>query len=108
VAARAEFDLGNGSEVLISRSLAKRLKLQAIGRKKGGGIGGSVERELVRLRALELGGARFPSVIAAVDDQPQAGDLNVGTSILKNFLITSDFRNRAIWLEPVGSVGTVR
>jgi hypothetical protein len=28
--------------------------------------------------------------------------MNVGTSILKNFLITTDFKDRTVWLAPVG------
>ena len=28
-----------------------------------------------------------------------AADLNVGTAILKHFLITTDFPNHALWLE---------
>jgi hypothetical protein len=40
-------------------------------------------------------------VTAAIDDQPSHNDLNVGTAILKNFLITIDFKQRAVWLQPV-------
>jgi len=29
-------------------------------------------------------------------------DLDVGTAILKNFLITTDFNQHAVWLQPVG------
>ena len=29
-------------------------------------------------------------------------DLNVGTAILKNFLITTDFNQHAVWLQSVG------
>ena len=32
------------------------------------------------------------------------GRLNVGTSILRNYLITTDFKQRAVWLESVGTV----
>jgi predicted aspartyl protease len=101
---QAEFDLGNGSDVLISRSLARRLNLKVVGRKSGGGIGGAVQRDMVKLGLLEVAGTRFRNVDAAIDDQPNANELNIGTSILKNFLITTDFKNRAVWLEPVCSV----
>ena len=97
----AEFDLGNGSDVLISRALAKRLKLRVIGRKQGGGIGGPVMRDLVRIVSLDVAGRRFRNVTAAVDDQPNANDLNIGTSILRQFLITTDFNKRAVWLRPL-------
>ena len=102
--AHAEFDLGNGNDPMISRAFAQKLKLKTVGRKKGGGIGGEVERDVVKLESLEVGGARFTNVEAAVDDQPSANDLNIGTSILKHFLITTDFEQRAVWLEPVGKI----
>lgn len=38
-ATEAEFDLGNGSGILISRGLVKRLRLRTIGRESCGGIG---------------------------------------------------------------------
>lgn len=99
--AQAEFDLGNGSDVLISRSLANRLKLRITGKKSGGGIGGAVARDIVRLTALDVAGKRFRNVMAAIDDQPSHNDLNIGTAILKNFRITTDFKGRAVWLDPV-------
>lgn len=101
VAAQAELDLGNGSDVMISRSLATKLKLKTVGKKAGGGIGGEVKRDIVRIDSLEVAGKRFPNVVAAIDDQPSAGEMNIGTAILKHFLITTDFGQRAVWLEPV-------
>lgn len=101
-AALAEFDLGNGSDVLISRALARRLKLKVVGTRSGGGIGGQVRRDLVRLASLDVAGKRFRNLVAAVDDQANAGELNLGTSVLRHFLITSDFGQRAVWLEPIG------
>jgi hypothetical protein len=104
IPAQAEFDLGNGNDPMISRGLATKLRLKVIGRKRGGGIGGEIERDVVTLESLEVGGARFTSIEAAVDDQPSANDLNIGTPILKHFLITTDFKERAVWLEPVGKI----
>jgi predicted aspartyl protease len=102
VEAQAEFDLGNGSDVMISRDLAKRLKLKIRGKMAGGGIGGSIERDFVRIDSLEVAGRKFRDVTATIDDQPSHNEMNVGTSILKNFLITTDFKDRAVWLDPVG------
>lgn len=101
IPAQAEFDLGNGSGVLISRAFAAKLKLKAIGAETGGGIGGARKRELVRLDTLDVAGTRFRKLLAAVDDQPNANDLNIGTSVLRSFLITTDFTDRAVWLAPV-------
>jgi hypothetical protein len=95
---QAEFDLGNGSGVLISRAAAMRLHLKIVGKKAGGGIGGSVERDLVTLTSLEVAGRSFRNVLASIDDQSNAQELNIGTSILKHFLITTDFHQRAVWL----------
>jgi predicted aspartyl protease len=99
--AQAEFDLGNGSDVMISRALVTKLGLKVVGKKQGGGIGGAVDRDLVRLSSLEVGGKQFRDVVAVIDDQPSHNDMNVGTAILKNFRITTDFKNRAVWLDPI-------
>ena len=104
VQASAEFDLGNGSNVMISRAMSRKLGLMIVGHQSGGGIGGEVKRDVVELQRLDIAGAVFRDVRASIDDQPNANDLNVGTSILRNFLITTDFKQRAVWLEPVGSV----
>ena len=100
---RATFDLGNGSEVLVGRGLAAKLRLLSDGRsvrtESGGGLGGEITRQVVTLRSLEVGGSIFRDVSAAVDTQPSASDLNVGVSILKNFLITTDFSAHTVWLE---------
>ena len=98
LAAQAEFDLGNGSDVMISRDLVKKLGLKILGKKTGGGIGGAIERDFVLLPTLEIAGQRFRNLHANIDDQPSHNDMNVGTSILKNFLITTDFKDRTVWL----------
>ncbi len=101
---RATFDLGNGSEVLIGSKLADRLHLLTDGRpirtSAGGGLGGSTSRHVITLRSLEIAGRRFSAVPAAIDTQPSASDVNVGISILRRFVITSDFARHAVWLEP--------
>lgn len=101
VAAQAEFDLGNGGAVLISRALANRLGLRIVDRTSGGGIGGEVIRDRVKLKRLIVAGRTFRTVPAEIDDQPSANDLNIGTSILRHFLITTDFKQRAVWLAPL-------
>lgn len=100
----ADIDLGNGSDVLVGRAFAQAHGLLApariIGRKTGGGIGGSVERELVTLSSLEIAGVTFKDVAAAIDPQPTAGPVNVGTSILRHFVLVIDYGGRAAWFEP--------
>ena len=101
---RATFDLGNGSHVLISKSFAARQGLLSDGRavttERGGGLGGETARQLITLRDLELAGRHFSNVMAAIDPQPSASDVNVGTSVLRHFRITTDYAGRAVWLEP--------
>lgn len=97
----AEFDLGNGSNVLISRALAQRLRLRVVGRRPGGGIGGAVDRDLVRIKQLTVAGVAFRNVVAAIDDQPNSAPVNIGSSILKNFRIVTDFKRRVVWLDAI-------
>lgn len=100
---RAVFDLGNGSQVLIGSKLAARLHLLSDGRKvssaRGGGLGGETARQLIELHSLEVAGRTFTDVPAAIDSQPSAADLNIGVSILRHFVITSDFAAHALWLQ---------
>jgi len=98
----AEFDLGNGTEVLIGKAFAEQLGLlnefSALERRKGGGVGGEIERIIVHLPMLEFAGVTFRDVEAAVDETENAGDLNIGVRLLRKFRITTDFSERAIWL----------
>jgi predicted aspartyl protease len=101
---QAEFDLGNGTEVLVGKAYAEKIGLSApdriVGRSEGGGIGGKRSRDIVILKSLVVGGRTFENVRAAIDATPTAADLNVGTSILRHFRITTDFPQHALWLEP--------
>lgn len=101
---QAVFDLGNGSEVMIGRAYAARIGLTAperiVERAGGGGIGGARQRDIVILRTLTVAGRAFRDVRAAIDPGETASDLNLGTSILRHFLITTDFARGEIWLEP--------
>ena len=96
---QADFDLGNGSDVLISKACAKRLHLFPIGTSAGGGIGGELRRDVVELDRLDVAGKIFRHVRAAIDVQPSANDLNIGTKVLGNFQITTDFAKHRIWLK---------
>ena len=101
---RATFDTGNGSEVLIGSKLADQLHLLSDGRptklSAGGGLGGELQRKVVTLRTLEIAGQRLTNVPAAIDTRPSASDVNIGISVLRHFLITTDFARHVVWLEP--------
>jgi hypothetical protein len=106
----ADFDLGNGSEVLIGRDFAAARGLLApdriVGRKTGGGVGGTVTRDLVRLRSVCLAGVEFTDVPAAIDATEHAADANVGVALLRTFVMTIDFPGNTLWLAPIHSTGT--
>ena len=39
-------------------------------------------------------------LLPAIDPGETASDLNIGTSILRHFVFTTDFPGQAVWLEP--------
>jgi predicted aspartyl protease len=98
-------DTGNGSEVLVGRAYAERIGLLAPGRiverAQGGGLGGAHNRDIVILRSFNIAGRTFTNVRAAIDPGATASDLNVGTSILRHFILTTDFAGQQVWLEPI-------
>ena len=97
-------DTGNGTEVLVGRAYAQRIGLLAPGRivarSQGGGLGGVRTRDIVILRTLTIAGRTFRNVRAAIDPGETASDLNIGTSILRHFVLTTDFAGHQVWLEP--------
>lgn len=99
---QAAFDLGNGSEVMIGRQAANRLGIGAPGRvierKKGGGIGGSIDRDIVKLSSVTVAGKTFTDVRAAIDEQDSQTDANIGVNILRHFVIVTDFPGHKLWL----------
>ena len=101
---KAEFDLGNGSEVLIGADFAGALGLLSddaqLETRSGGGVGGAVDRKIVYLDEMIVAGRKFQNVEAAVDRTDNAAEINLGVNILKNFLITADFQEDALWLAP--------
>jgi hypothetical protein len=103
IAAAADLDLGNGSDVLIGKAFAERNGLLAPNRviaiRPGGGIGGKRDREVLRLSTLDVAGSTLTDVEAAVDSMDNAGDLNLGVKILRRFIIVTDFAQHRIWLE---------
>ncbi|MEZ6011171.1 MAG: aspartyl protease family protein [Hyphomonas sp.] len=97
--------MGNGSEILLSRDFAERTGLLAegnvVGSKQGGGIGGPVEHTLVRIETLSLGGMELHDLVAAVGESSDAVDVNIGTSVWREFRLVIDFPQNKVWLEPL-------
>lgn len=103
VRAQAEFDLGNGTHMLVGRAFAQKhglLKFRAIGSEAGGGIGGRKVRQTLVLKDVTIAGRTFRSVPAAIDDSDNAADANVGIAQLTAFRITADYHDRALWFRP--------
>jgi Aspartyl protease len=100
--ARADFDLGNGSLPLLGAEFARRYGLlddgRSIGREKGGGLGGAIERKTLKISQLQIGDRVFRNIKVAVDDNANASDFNMGTSLLREFHIVTDFANHQLWL----------
>jgi hypothetical protein len=51
------------------------------------------------LSNLEVGGVKFENVRAAIDPQDSAGEVNIGTGILRRFVLVIDFSDHAVWLK---------
>ncbi len=102
IPASAEFDLGNGSGVLIGKAFASQHGFleasRMVGTQKGGGIGGEIERTVVRLHELTVAGVTFRDLEGHVDPMGNAQELNVGVQILRAFVIVTDFPQHRIWL----------
>ncbi len=104
IPASADFDLGNGSAVMIGKSFAAQHgfleESRILSTRKGGGIGGEIDRTVVRLRDLQVAGVTFKELEGDVDPMSNAGDLNLGVRILRAFVIVTDFPQHRIWLTP--------
>lgn len=99
LSATADFDLGNGSDVRISKALSDRLGLQPVGMEPAGGIGGAALTPVVFIPELAVAGRTFRDVRAHVSPSSDGADLNVGLRILRNFRMVIDFPGHAVWLE---------
>lgn len=104
VPVKADFDLGNGSEVLLSQEFAEQAGLlkpdKILGTKEGGGVGGAITRTLVRVDTLEIGGHVLSDVTAAVSPQSDGAQANIGVSVLRHFNWLIDFPGNRVWMEP--------
>ncbi len=102
--AQATVDLGNGNDPLISPAFAARIGAltdgRAVSENRGGGIGGEAARQQFILKSLAVGGKTFVEMPVVVDAGENATDLNLGTSIFRHFLITTDFAGHRLWLLP--------
>ena len=95
----ADFDLGNGTGLLLSSDLADELGLKPVGVEPAGGIGGSFGQMVVYVPELTIAGKTFRHVRAHVADNRQV-PANIGVSLLRHFRIVTHFANGEVWLDP--------
>ncbi|MFN4025004.1 MAG: aspartyl protease family protein [Hyphomonas sp.] len=100
----ADFDLGNGGDILLSAAFAEAAGLLAedniLGTATGGGIGGPVDRTLVRIDSLAIGSTTLHGLTGAVGPSSDGADMNVGVSVLRGFRMVIDYPQDRVWLEP--------
>lgn len=104
IGAWADLDLGNGNEMLLGKAFAERhgwlTPERLVGRAPGGGLGGEVLRDLLRLTSVRIAGFEIGPVVAAVDATDHASDANVGVRHLRRFVLTIDFPEERVWIAP--------
>lgn len=106
-----DFDLGNGSPLLVYSAFSGPAGLLTDGRPVSktlsGAVGGLKERETATVRTLTFGGVTFrdvPAVFYADDGDTAESNRtlgNIGMPILNRFRMTTDFSRDRIWLTPV-------
>lgn len=104
-----DFDIGNGSPLLVYSALWKPAGLLD-GRPQSAGLSGAVgglkERRLTSVRSLTFGGATFTDIPAILfedsgDSSESSRTLgNIGLPILSRFRLFVDFPNDRLWLIP--------
>ena len=102
---QAEFDLGNGGDMLVGLTYAKRAGLltdgRPLGKVSGGGLGGAQSRIRLTLRSVTVAGRVFRDVVAVVDPNANASDANIGVAQLRAFQIVADYPGRSIVMEAI-------
>ncbi len=106
-----DFDLGNGSPLLINSGFWKPAGLLTDGRPSSkqlsGAVGGMKTRDVITVRSLIFAGVTFTQIPAELfgDEAKDADGTvslgNIGMPILSRFLLTTDFAHDRIWLTPV-------
>lgn len=100
----ADFDLGNGGDILMSKAFAEAAGLltedNILGTATGGGIGGPVERTLVRIDTLTIGTTTLRGLTGAVSPSSDGAEMNVGVPVLRQFRMVIDYPQDRVWLEP--------
>lgn len=112
IPARFNIDTGSRSEVTLTRPYVEANRLrqrtpQSITTTDGWGVGGPSRSQVARVPSLELGGITVPDVIAGLNMQAKGVfsdanfDGNIGSGLLKRFVVTFDYSHRMMYLKPL-------
>ena len=113
--ARFDIDTGSRSEIDITSPSASAHRLRerfthGVHAVTGWGVGGPSHSYVIRLPALTLGGVRVDKPVAGLSEDKGGSitdpnyDGNVGSGLLKRFVVTFDYAHQTMYLKPVTPV----
>jgi predicted aspartyl protease len=110
--ARFDIDTGSRSELDITSPFVARMKLHdrypnGISAITGWGVGGASHSYVVRVPSIVIGGIKVDRVVADLSEA-NAGSFsdrnyegNIGSGLLKRFVVTFDYRHQMMYLKPL-------
>jgi membrane-associated protease RseP (regulator of RpoE activity) len=109
--ARFNIDTGSRSDVTLTRPFVERVDLRrsypgGITATEGWGVGGATRPYLVRAASVTLGSVAVPRPIAGLSESKRGAfsdanyDGNVGSGILKRYVVTFDYAHHVMYLKP--------
>ena len=113
--ARFDIDTGSRAEVDITTPFTAAQELRAkfskgVSAVTGWGVGGPSRSYVVRLPSLTLGAVRVDSVVAGLSED-KGGSIsdanyegNIGSGLLKRFVVTFDYEHQMMYLRPLTPV----
>lgn len=107
-----DIDTGSRSQIDVTTPFASAHGLYARYPKQayattGWGVGGATHDSMVRLPSLSLGGVRVMDVPAGLSDSKRGSISdasfggNVGSGLLRRFVVTFDYAHQTMWLKPL-------
>ncbi|MBO9707636.1 MAG: aspartyl protease family protein [Caulobacter sp.] len=114
--ARLDIDTGSRSEVTLTRPFVERARLReaypgGVTAVDGWGVGGPARSYVTRVRSLNLGPVKVDTPVAGLATQSKGVftdenfEGNVGSGLLKRFVVTFDYDRQIMYLRPIASPG---
>ena len=98
----ANLDFGVHTQVLLSRQYALYNGLheaeRVVGQTTGAGLRGRVSRDLVALNDMTIADQKFNDIIAVIDSSVDAPEVSIGTTLLRDSIVTIDLTEKKLWL----------